>query len=133
MNLSMEFLVSSNLTSEFVFSNVKPSFLSPLIKNLISPAQVQPSLVIPIKPMIWKNIAITKQFPVILSFEENVFLATTPITDEYEVGYTQAGALKNFLNNLADHFQWLTVEETNLGIPLEKELQGLRGFIRIVK
>lgn len=63
---------------------------------------------------------------------ESGFLATSGISNAYELGDTPDQALGNYLGFLVDELIWLQTHEKELSPSIAEDLRLLQGYLRIV-
>jgi hypothetical protein len=71
-----------------------------------------------------------KPFIVRVDPDEEGFIATSPISLVYEMGTTWHEALRNYLQALMEHFEWLVDIEHSLSASIQDELLVLREYLR---
>ena len=75
---------------------------------------------------------VTLPFVVELTPREGGYLATSDISNAYELGATAGQALRNYLEFLADELLWLQKNEKHLSPSIQEDLRLLQRYLRIV-
>ena len=75
---------------------------------------------------------VTQPFVVELTPREGGYLATSDISNAYELGATAGQALRNYLEFLADELLWLQKNEKHLSPSIQEDLRLLQRYLRIV-
>lgn len=63
---------------------------------------------------------------------ESDFLATSRISNAYELGVSVGQALRNYLEFLVDELIWLQTHEKELSPSITEDLRLLQNYLRIV-
>lgn len=59
------------------------------------------------------------------------FLATSTLSNVYEIGETRAETLHSYLDALVEHFYWLSEKEAILAPTVKQELMALRRYLQM--
>ena len=76
-------------------------------------------------------VKVLRPFSVKLLFENYEYIATSPISDLYEVDASAGSAVSSYLYSLADELFWLEERKDNLSTPLLKQLETLQSYLSI--
>lgn len=75
---------------------------------------------------------IIHSFTVEITPTEEEYLATSHISNAYELGVTPGVAVRNYLEFLVDELIWLQKHEENLSPSIHEDLLLLQNYLRIV-
>ncbi len=75
---------------------------------------------------------VTQPFVIELIPREGGYLATSDISNAYELGATAGQALRNYLEFLADELLWLQKNEKDLSPSIQEDLRLLQCYLQIV-
>lgn len=75
---------------------------------------------------------VLRPFFIQLSTVEDGYIATSPISDLYELEMSVPNAVRNYLYSLADELIWLQEKKDNLSAPLLQQLETIQSYISIV-
>jgi hypothetical protein len=75
---------------------------------------------------------ITQPFSIIPSLEGGKYLATSSISDIYEMGETLGDAVSRYLSSLVDELLWFGEKKENLSDYLMKNYQILQLYVELV-
>jgi len=75
---------------------------------------------------------VTQPFLVEITPAEDGYVATSSISNVYEMGATHRIAIINFFKSLVDELIWLQKHEKELSPSIQQELRLLQNYIRIV-
>lgn len=75
---------------------------------------------------------VIQPFVVELTPRETGYLATSDISNAYELGATAGQALRNYLEFLVDELLWLQKNEEQLSPSIQEDLRLLQRYLRIV-
>jgi hypothetical protein len=75
---------------------------------------------------------ILRPFSIMLSLEDEGYLATSGISDIYETGETRSKAVTRYLSSLIDELLWFQQKKENLSAHLRKTYQTLQMYVVLV-
>lgn len=75
---------------------------------------------------------ITRPFVIGLTRTEEGYMASSRISNAYEVGVTPYQAIKRYLEFLVDELLWLKKNEENLSASIHEEFSLLQKYLQIV-
>lgn len=75
---------------------------------------------------------VIQPFVIEVAPSEDEYLATSSISNVYELGLTPGQALRRYLKSLLDELVWLEKHEENLSSSIHDELRLLQTYLRIV-
>jgi signal transduction histidine kinase len=75
---------------------------------------------------------VIQPFVVELTPREGGYMATSDISNAYELGATAGQALRNYLEFLVDELIWLQNHEEDLSSSIHEDLRLLQSYLRIV-
>ncbi len=75
---------------------------------------------------------VIQPFDVRISPTEEEYIATSYISNLFELGETPGQAIRNYLEMLVDALTWLKKHEANLSPSVFEELRLLQSYLRIV-
>ena len=75
---------------------------------------------------------VMRSFIVEVSPTEEEYIATSGISNAYELGATPGQAIRTYLEFLVDELIWLQKREENLSPSIHEELHLLQDYLRIV-
>jgi hypothetical protein len=75
---------------------------------------------------------VLQPFTVNVQITENGFVATSNISDVYELGDTFAQSVLNYLYSLVDDLIWFEERKQSLSLPMQKELDKLQFYLSLV-
>lgn len=75
---------------------------------------------------------VIQSFVIEVALSEDEYLATSSISNVYELGLTPGQALRRYLKSLLDELVWLEKHEENLSSSIRDELGLLQTYLRIV-
>lgn len=76
------------------------------------------------------KVLVKRPFAIRIDLMDERFLATSPISEIYELGETGAEALRNYLDTLVDHFYWLREKEAVLAPSVKEEFVLLCRYLQ---
>ena len=75
---------------------------------------------------------IIRPFVIGLTRTEDGYMASSRISNAYELGVTPYHAIRSYLEFLVDELLWLRKNEENLSASIHEELYLLQSYLRIV-
>lgn len=75
---------------------------------------------------------VIQPFVIEVAPSEEEYLATSSISNVYELGVTPGQALRSYLKSLVDELVWLERNEAILSPSIREELRVLQSYLRIV-
>lgn len=75
---------------------------------------------------------VRRPFVIGLTRTEDGYMASSRISNAYELGVTPYQAIRSYLEFLVDELIWLRKNEENLSASIHEELYLLQGYLRIV-
>lgn len=80
-----------------------------------------------------EDVAVVLQlFSIQLSTVEGGYIATSPISDLYELGMSVPNVVRNYLYSLADELIWLQNKKDDLSLPLLHQLENIQSYISVI-
>jgi hypothetical protein len=77
------------------------------------------------------QVSVTHPFFIQIEPDGNQYHTYSQISLIFEAGDTPANAVRNYLDVLVDHFEWLTEEESSLAPHIRQELNVLRHYLAL--
>lgn len=75
---------------------------------------------------------VTHSFPVEVAPTEEGYIATSRISNAFELGASASEAVRNYLEFLVDELIWLQKHEKELSTSIREDLRHLQHYLRIV-
>lgn len=75
---------------------------------------------------------VIRSFVIELARTEEGYIATSHISNAYELGATPRRAVRSYLEFLVDELIWLQKHEENLSSSIHEDLRLLQSYLRIV-
>ncbi len=78
------------------------------------------------------TVRVMQPFVIEVTPSEEEYLATSRISNAYELGATPGQAVRNYLEFLVDELIWLQKHEENLSVSIQQDLHLLQCYLQVV-
>src|SRR6266516_1393577 len=78
------------------------------------------------------TVRVMQPFVIEVTPSEEEYLATSRISNAYQLGATQAQAVRNYCELLVDELIWLQKHEQNLSVSIQQDLHLLQCYLQVV-